>query len=193
MTTITAFQSITLDGVMQGPARPDEDTRGEFHRGGWAAGYQDEVSMAYAAEGMRTPGALLFGHRTYRDVLDHWTSRPEPNPFAQVLVSTPKYVVSRDPSTVLGYPSSTLLAGDGVERVRELKAAGGADLLVMGSGELVRALHAAHLVDRFTLQVHPIVLGTGTRLFDGGERAELTLRRTIPTTTGVVIAEYAVR
>lgn len=193
MTTITAFQSITLDGVMQGLGRPDEDTRGGFDRGGWGIGFQDEVSMTYAAAGMSTVGALLFGHRTYRDLLRHWTSQPEPNPFAQVLVATPKYVVSRDESTVLEYPNSTLLAGDGVERVRALKAQGGADLTIMGSGELTRTLHAAGLIDRYVLQVHPIVLGAGTRLFGDGERADLTLERTIPTTTGVVIAEYAVR
>lgn len=99
MATISAFESVTLDGVMQAPGRADEDTRGGFRQGGWAAGYADDVIGRFAASGMRTTTALLFGHRAYDDLLGYWTSVPETNPFTEVLVNQPKYVVSRDEPT----------------------------------------------------------------------------------------------
>lgn len=191
MSTITVFESVTLDGVMQGPGRADEDTRGGFIHGGWADGYQDDVSMKYAGEGMNTPNGLLFGHRTYDDVLRHWTSIA-PNPFVDVLLSSDKFVVSHTRGTELAYPNSELLVGDAVTTVAELKGRFPRDLLIMGSGELVRALHAASLIDRYTLLIHPIVLGSGTRLFAEGDRVNVRLERSIPTTTGVTIAEYSV-
>ncbi|MGW9629518.1 dihydrofolate reductase family protein [Agromyces sp. NPDC055520] len=196
MATITAFESVTLDGVMQGPGRADEDTRGGFTQGGWGDGYQDEVSMKYAGVGMGAGLGLLFGHRTYDDVLGHWTSIG-PNPFVDVLVGADKFVVSRSADTELAHPNSELLAGDAVETVASLKQRSERDLMVMGSGELVRSLHAAGLVDRYALQIHPIVLGHGTKLFgdlfaDHADRVDLRLERSIQTTTGVIIAEYAV-
>jgi dihydrofolate reductase len=186
--TITAFESITLDGVMQGLGRADEDTRDGFAHGGWGDGYQDEVSMGFAAEGMAEGGAMLFGRRTYEDLLGFWTTTPEPNPFTDVLVASTKYVVSRSASTELVYPNSVLLAGDAAETVAALKE----DATVMGSGELVRSLHAAGLVDRYVLMIHPITLGSGARLFGPAERANLVLERSMPTTTGVIIAQYRV-
>lgn len=194
MARISVTQSVTLDGVMQGPGRPDEDTRGGFTEGGWAAGYQDEVSAAFMGEGMARGGAMLFGRRTYDDLLSHWTAVTEENPFTDYLSQVRKYVVSRTPGTLLGYPASTLLAGDAVETVARLAADLGPDLTltVLGSGELVRSLHAAGLVDEYVLQVHPLVLGSGTRLFGDGTRADLALERSVTTTTGVVIAQYSV-
>ncbi|WP_448808799.1 dihydrofolate reductase family protein [Agromyces bauzanensis] len=192
MATITVFESVTLDGVMQAPARADEDTRGGFPYGGWAAPYQDEVAMRFAGEGMSREGAMLFGRRTYEDVLGAWATAPEPNPFTEVLVNTPKYVVSRRRDTRLAYPNSTLLAGDASDTVAELRRTFDGAITVLGSGELVRALFGAGLVDELVLQQHPLVLGTGTTLF-GSSRVELELQRTVPTTTGVVIAQYAVR
>ena len=88
MPTISVFQSVTLDGVMQGLGRPDEDTRGGFVHGGWGDGYQDEVSMGFAAEGMGGGGALLFGRRTYEDLLGFWSAAPFENPFSDVLLQT---------------------------------------------------------------------------------------------------------
>ena len=191
--TITVFQSISLDGVMQGPGRDDEDPRGGFRHGGWTNGYQDEVLGSFLADGLATETALLFGRRTYEDVLGYWTSTPEPNPFTDVLVNARKYVVSRSADTELGYPSSDLLVGDAVEQVAGLRERIDLPMMVMGSGELVRALHGAGLVDEYTLLVHPIVLGSGTRLFGEADRVDLDLVQTIPTTTGVVIVRYRVR
>lgn len=192
MATITVFESITLDGVMQAPGRADEDTRGGFTHGGWAVPYQDEVMMQFAGERMSDSGAMLFGRRTYDDLLGFWTTTPEPNPFMEVLVQSPKYVVSHDADVALAYPNSTLLAGEASETVAALKREIDGGMTVLGSGELVRTLFAAGLVDDVVLQVHPLVLGTGTTLF-GDAHVELDLRRSIPTTTGVIIAQYAVR
>ena len=191
--TITVFQSISLDGVMQAPGRDDEDPRGGFRHGGWTNGYQDEVLGGFVAEGLATETALLFGRRTYEDVLGYWTSTPEPNPFTDVLVNARKYVISRSADTELRYPNSDLLVGDAVEQVAGLRERSELPVMIMGSGELVRALHGAGLVDEYTLLVHPIVLGSGTRLFGDTDRVDLDLEQTIPTTTGVVIARYRVR
>jgi dihydrofolate reductase len=190
MATITLFENVTLDGVLQGPGRADEDTRGDFAHGGWASGYADEVSMQFAGEGMSGGGALLFGRRSYEQMLGAWTATPEPNPFSDVLVRTPKYVVSRSAGAMLDYPNSTLLPGNAAETVAALKKEVAQDLTVLGSGELVRTLHAARLIDCYVLLVHPIVLGSGTRLFGDADRLDLTLERSIPTTTGVLIVQY---
>lgn len=194
MSTISVFQSVTLDGVMQGPGRPDEDTRGGFTRGGWGEGYQDEVSMRIAGQQMARKGALLFGRRTYEDLLGHWTGISEANPFVEVLVRIPKYVVSSSASTELAYPNSILLAGDPVETVGALRERQDIPhLMIMGSGQLIRALHPAGLIDAYTLFIHPIVLGEGTRMFGEAERADLTLQHTEPTSTGVIVAQYTTR
>lgn len=173
---------------MQAPGRPDEDQRGGFVHGGWAAGFQDEVSMQFAGEGMSGDGALLFGHRTYKDLLGFWTTTADANPFTDVLTRTRKHVASRSADTVLDYPESALLAGEAVDTVGALREE--SDLTILGSGELVRALHAAGLVDRYILLIHPIVLGSGTTLFADGDRSDLRLERSVTTTTGVIIAQY---
>ena len=192
MSTITAFESVSLDGVMQGPGRADEDTRSGFTRGGWANGFQDEVSMKYAGEGMSAGGGLLFGHRTYADVLGHWTSAG-PNPFVDVLLGSDKFVASRNEQTELPYANSELLAGDAVQAVASLKKRYSRDLMIMGSGDLVRQLHREGLIDRYSLLIHPLLLGSGTRLFPEGVPTDLDLTRSLATSTGVIIAEYKVR
>ena len=193
MPTINAFQSISLDGVMQAPGRADEDQRGGFAHGGWGDGYQDEVSLGFATEGMDSGGGLLFGRRTYEDLLAFWSSATFDNPFTDVLMQTPKYVVSRDPATKLAYPNSRLLVGDGATTVGKLQDADASVLTILGSGELVRSLHGAGLIDRYILQIHPIVLGSGARLFADSDRMDMQLERTLPNSTGIILASYRVR
>jgi dihydrofolate reductase len=190
MATISIFEGVTLDGVMQGPGRPDEDTRGGFTYGGWADGYTDEVAMQASGEEMAHSAAMLLGHKTYDDLLAHWTGVSEPNPFTEALVNGRKYVVSRSADTTLAYPNSTLLAGEATETVARLRDEVEGVVTILGSGVLVRALNAAGLIDRYFLLIHPIVLGSGTHLFGEGDRADLRLVRSIPTTTGVVLATY---
>ncbi len=192
MGMISVFVSVCVDGVMQGPGRADEDTRGGFRHGGWGVGYADEVAGRYVAETGRA-AAMLFGRRSYDDVLGHWTSVSEPNPFTEALVSARKYVVSRDAGRRLAHPNSTLLASEATGTVARLKDEVEGVIRVIGSGELVRSLHAAGLVEEYVLLIHPIVLGSGTRLFGEGERTDLMLQEAVTTTTGVVIARYRVK
>ena len=194
MGRIRAVESVTLDGVMQGLGRPDEDTRGGFAHGGWGAGYTDQVAMEFLGidGGLTGEGAMLFGRRSYQDLLRAWTAATEPNPFTDHLTRVRKFVASRSPGLELGYPNSTLLAGEATETVAALRDEVDGDITVIGSGELVRSLHAAGLVDGYLLQIHPITLGSGTTLFGPGERRDLHLERSATTTTGVIMAEYSV-
>ena len=190
MREITVFNSVTLDGVTQAPGRPDEDTRGGFAHGGWAAPYMDEVMGRVAAEGMADAGPLLFGRRTYEDFYSFWPHQTG-NPFTEVLDSSQKYVASRTMREPLPWRNSSLLEGDAAEAVARLKQEPGKDLTVLGSGELVQALRRHDLVDQYVLLLHPLVLGSGRRMFpDGGPYAELRLVDAVPTTTGVIIATY---
>ena len=191
MATITAVESVTLDGVMQAPGSPDEDPRGGFAHGGWAQPYNDEVSMRIATQGMASEGAMLFGRVTYERFRQSWAGRDD-NPFSPVLDGRRKYVASTTLAEPLPWQSSTLLAGDAAASVGELKATAPEDeLVLLGSGVLLRALLAADLVDELRLSIHPLVLGTGTRLFgaDGPHRA-LELAESVTTTTGVIIGSY---
>jgi len=191
MGKITVFENVTLDGVMQAPARPDEDTRGGFKHGGWAVRYNDEVMGRFAAKGMTAEGSLLLGRRTYEDFYAVWPKRTDGNPFTEVLNRRQKYVVSRTLHEPLRWMNSTLLKGDLAEAVAQLKQPDVGDLMILGSGDLVASLTRLHLVDQYILLIHPLVLGTGRRLFgDGIVPTDLALIDTQPTTTGVIIATY---
>src|SRR5687768_1902503 len=132
---IVVMNHVTLDGVMQGPGRPDEDRRGGFEHGGWATPRSDEVVGRAMGARMDEAGGLVFGRRTYEDLLSHWNSVPD-NPFREPLNAAPKWVVSATLDEPLPWPNSTLLRGDAVEAVRGLKAAGDGLLGIMGSGQL---------------------------------------------------------
>ena len=188
MSKVIVFTNLTLDGVMQAPARPDEDRRGGFEHGGWATPY---AAMAEAGESTATTSALLLGRRTYEDFYTVWPNRTD-NPYTAVLNNTQKYVASTTLSEPLPWINSTLLKGDAAEAVARLKEELDKDLVIMGSGELVQSLMRANLIDEYVLLIHPLVLGSGRRLFpDGGTFAALRLVDTKTTTTGVVIATYA--
>ncbi|QAY70253.1 dihydrofolate reductase family protein [Xylanimonas protaetiae] len=192
MGTICVYEAVTLDGVMQAPGRADEDERGGFAHGGWAVGYDDDVLARFAQRAMAASTGMLLGVRTYYDLLRHWTAQPRPNPYTDALVDAPKHVVSRDPSTPLPYPNSTLHAGDAHLTVRRLKESWDGRLTVLGSGEVVASLDEAGLVDEYVLLVHPVVLGSGHRLFADEHRKDLRLVEAVPTTTGVLACRYAV-
>ena len=190
MATVTVFTSLTLDGVMQAPGRPDEDTRDGFAHGGWAVPYMDEVMGRFAAQGMGGPGSLLLGRRTYEDFHSFWPHQTD-NPFTEVLDNTRKYVASTTLREPLPWRNSTLLAGDAADAVARLREQPGDDLTVLGSGELVQSLRRRGLIDEYLLLIHPLVLGAGRKLFpDGGPPAELRLADTVTTTTGVIITTY---
>jgi dihydrofolate reductase len=189
MSRVVVVNHLTLDGVMQAPGRPDEDRRGGFEHGGWSPPYGDEVMGSFMGERMGKGGALLLGRRTYEDFASFWPHQKD-NPYTAVLNDARKYVASRTLSEPLAWSNSTLLKGDAAEAVARLKESG-EDLAVLGSGALVQALMRRDLIDEFVLTIHPLVLGTGRRLFaDGGAFAALKLVESVTTTTGVVIAVY---
>src|SRR4051794_26487966 len=182
---------VTLDGVIQAPGHPDEDRRGGFAHGGWAAPYNDEVMLAAAQKGMAKSGALLFGRLTYEKMRTAWSGQPDDNVFANVLNNRQKYVASRTLAPPLGWSNSTLLEGDAADAVAELKQRPGDDVVVLGSGDLLQSLMRRDLVDEYVLLIHPLVLGSGRRLFpDDGTFRALKLVDSVVTATGVVIATY---
>jgi dihydrofolate reductase len=174
MATIRAVENVTLDGVMESPER-------------WAGPYQDEVLRQRMGQDMARPGGLLFGRRTYEEFARAWGGRDD-NPFTPVLESRNKYVVSRTLSVPLPWKNSTLVSGDVAELKRTVPEE---ELVVLGSGELLRSLLREGLVDALLLTVFPLAVGGGTRLFeDGGPRTEFELRESTTTTTGVTLAAY---
>jgi dihydrofolate reductase len=190
MSKVVVNMSVTLDGVIQAPGRPDEDTRGGFEHGGWALPYFDPVMGRGAAEGMAKRPSLLLGRRTYEDFYAVWPNRTD-NPFTEVLNNLQKYVASTTLKEPLPWCNSTLLKGDAATAVATLKGQLDKDLVVLGSGELVQSLMRHNLVDEYVLSIHPLVLGSGRRLFpDGSPFAANQLVDTKTTTTGVVIATY---
>ncbi|NBH10278.1 dihydrofolate reductase family protein [Amycolatopsis sp. SID8362] len=191
MRSLTVTMNVTLDGVVQGLGRPDEDTRGGFRHGGWGTRYQDDVLAGEMGRGMSRAGDMLFGRRTWEDFTKAWSGREDGNPFTTHMNGVTKYVASTTLDDAGAWQNSVLLRGDATRTVAELKARPGGDLSVVGSASLVRALHAAGLVDRYTLLIHPLTLGTGARLFDeAAPFTEFTLTRSVTTTKGVLIAHY---
>ena len=190
MCKVVVTTNVTLDGVMQAPGRYDEDLCGGFQHGGWAMPYNDSVKGRIMAQGMAKAGPLLFGRRTYQDFFSVWPKRKD-SPYTEVLNNARKYVASTTLREPLPWQNSRLLEGDAADAVARLKQEPGPDLVVLGSAELVRSLMRRNLIDQFVLLIHPLVLGSGRRLFeDGGAFAKLRLVESVPTTTGVVIATY---
>jgi dihydrofolate reductase len=190
---ITAILSMSLDGVIQGPGRADEDTRGGFDRGGWAAPYNDEVMAQRMGERMSSSGTMLFGRRTYEDFYGYWPKQTN-NPFTPYLDAATKYVVSTTLSEPLPWQNSILLSGDPATSVADLKSQSGPDLGVVGSAQLVRALLKERLIDQYLLLIHPLVLGQGRRLFDDrGPEVDFELVDSVTTSKGVIIATYQPR
>jgi dihydrofolate reductase len=187
MSKVVAFINVTLDGVMQAPGRPDEDRRGGFAHGGWATPY---AAMAHAGGSMGNTGALLLGRRTYEDFYDVWPKRKE-SPFSAMMDNMQKYVASTTLKEPLPWMNSTLLKGDAAAAVARLRSEPGKELLILGSGELIQSLRRRNLIDVYLLLIHPLVLGTGRRLFpDGGSVSALRLVESKTTPNGVMIATY---
>jgi dihydrofolate reductase len=190
MSKIIVFNSLTLDGVMQAPARPDEDVRSDFPYGGWATPYSDPEMGRAAAESGANAGGLLLGRRTYEDFFQVWPNRTD-NPYTEVLNNSQKYVASRTLKEPLPWMNSTLLKGSVPEAVAALKAQQDKDLVILGSGELIQTLMQHQLIDQYVLLIHPLVLGTGRRLFrEGSTYSTLQLVDSKTTPSGVVIATY---
>jgi dihydrofolate reductase len=190
MSKITVNMNLTLDGVIQAPGRPDEDQRGGFPYGGWALRYFDPIMLNAAAEGMAKMPALLFGRRTYEDFYSVWPHRTD-NPFTEVLNNSQKYVASTTLVEPFVWQNSTLINGDVASAIAALKEQSDKDFVILGSVVLVQSLMQHNLIDEYVLSIHPLVLGTGRRLFpEGSPYTTFRLVETKMATTGVVIATY---
>jgi dihydrofolate reductase len=186
---VLVVNHVSLDGVLQGPGRPDEDTRGGFRHGGWAEAHIDPAMRPAMSERMGQDFSWLFGRRSYDDMLSHWNSVG--GPMADGLNGATKYVASSHSHTELPWPNSTLLTGDVPAEVARLREQPGGNLVVMGSARLVQSLLPHDLVDELLLFIHPVVLGSGHRLFgDDPEAHRFELADCAPTATGVLMATY---
>jgi dihydrofolate reductase len=187
---LVVVNHVTLDGVMQAPGRSDEDARGGFRHGGWAVPRTDEVMLQAVGQRMSSPDhGLLLGRRSYGDLLASWNAQG--GPYKDSLNNAPKYVVSSNPSTRLDWPNSALVHGNIPTAVVDLKQHFAGDLIIMGSGRLIQTLLSHGLIDEYFLMIHPLVLGSGHRLFEPDEQViPLRLVETTATTKGVILATY---
>jgi dihydrofolate reductase len=191
MGRLVVHNHITLDGVMQGPGRADEDPRGGFTHGGWAAADGDEVMGKVIGEAMGRGGAMLFGRRTYEQLYDFWPKQSDDNPFTPALNEARKYVASTTLKEPLPWENSTLLSDDIPGAVQRVKDQLDKELVVLGSGHLIQTLMQHGLVDEFLLMIHPLVLGSGRLLFpEGMPTTRLHVAESVTTTTGVLIGRY---
>jgi len=192
MRKIITTTFITLDGVMQAPGGPEEDTSNGFQYGGWQLNgdYGDEVSDKIVNKFMTSPFELLLGRRTYDIFAGYWPHHPEITFVAKPFNSTKKYVVSHKPFT-LSWNNSELITGDVVKELKKLKNADAPDLWVWGSGNLIQTLLRHNLVDRMHIWTYPLSIGIGKKLFAEGTRPERFKQIDAKiTSTGVLFATY---
>jgi dihydrofolate reductase len=184
---------ISLDGVVQSPGGPDEDRSGDFRLGGWIVPYADEAIGQNLQDLLSQPFELLLGRRTYDIFASYWPHVPagsHSRAIADLFNSVPKHVATHQ-SGALDWQNSHTLEGDLADAIRALKRQDGANLLTFGSGDMLRQLLAAGLVDELRLVIYPIMLGRGKRLFgDNALASAFTLAHSISTPGGVLITRY---
>ncbi len=189
MRKVIVLSFITLDGVMQGPGGPEEDTSGDFNFGGWSVGYFDDFVGNAMVEQMGHPFDLLLGRNTYEIFASYWPKVTDES--GRGINSATKYVVSHRPVNI-DWKTTILIDGDVVEKIKKLKTESGPELQVHGSGDLIQTLMKHDLVDELWLKTFPVALGTGKRLFaDGTIPVGFTLLESAISPSGVVIASYA--
>lgn len=191
MQKVIVTEFVTLDGVMQAPGRSDEDRCGGFEHGGWQRQYGDVVEGAFIVNGIAESGGFLLGRRTYDIFAGYWPKRPAEDKLALLMNSLPKWIVSTSLKEPLAWENSTLIKGSVAQEVAKLKQQNGKNILVIGSGDLVQTLMKHDLIDEYRLMVHPLVLGSGKRLFrDDSPKVSLRLTDTKRTGTGIMILIY---
>jgi dihydrofolate reductase len=190
MRKLIVSEFISLDGVFQAPGGPEEDPIGGFRLGGWATPYDDDAIGQAGQALFSQPFELLLGRRTYDIFASFWPHIPAGHPVGDLFNRVRKHVATHRPDS-LDWQNSYALKGDLADAVRALKRQDGASLLTNGSGDMVRQLLAAGLVDELRLQVFPVILGRGKRLFDDTAQASaFNLEDSIITPSGVLIARY---
>jgi dihydrofolate reductase len=185
---LVVSEFLSLDGVMQAPGLPDEDPEGGFKHGGWQQAYFDEQVGDAIRRMIALADAMLLGRRTYDIFAGYWPKSKEE--MAKPLNEMTKYVVSRTRQAV-EWQNSVLIKGDVAPEVARLKQESGKNILVFGSGQLVQTLLWHNLVDELRVVIHPVILGSGKRLFrDPIDRKNLTLAESRATPKGVLIVDY---
>lgn len=191
MRKLIVAEFMSLDGVMQAPGGPEEDTDGGFAYGGWTHPYWHDDIGARFFEAVAECDAFLLGRRTWEGHSVFETFE-DGDPFGDMMKSMPKYVVSTTLESAGAWRNSTVIRDNVIEEIRRLKEQPGKSIYVDGSSVLVHALAEHGLVDEYSLLVYPLVLGPGKRVFAEGARTDLTLLETRTFPTGVVLARYAV-
>lgn len=186
MRKIIVHEFISLDGVIQAPGSPTEDTEGGFAHGGWTLPYWHDDIGAHFGQIFAEADTLLLGRKTWQTHAEAFEPNPNEDPFA----GFKKYVVSTTLKSAEGWRDSTLISDNVVEVVRKLKSQPGKNIVMDGSSVLVQALIKNDLVDEFSLHVYPLSLGGGKRLFPDGKRANLKLIEYTALPTGVVYQRY---
>lgn len=193
MRKLTVISFLTLDGVMQSPGAKDEDTEGGFGFGGWQLPFFEDSDTGLD-EVMKSADALLIGRKTYEIFASYWpTTGKDIEWIGDYMNNITKYVASRRLKKV-EWQNSQLLVGNVVHAIAEIKAQSGKDIIVFGSGDLVQTLMSHNLVDEYFLTIHPLILGSGKRLFRESEIAhDLVLLKSKTTKKGVVALTYKVK
>jgi dihydrofolate reductase len=187
MRKIIVLEHVTLDGVIQAPGGPDEDTSGGFAYGGWIAPYSDAILGSVLRKQMNLPFDLLLGRRTYEIWAPYWPHHAEAWPGVNAAT---KYVASNTMTNGEWQPS-VFIGGDTAGKVAKIKQQQGPDLHVWGSGNFVQTLLKHDLVDAFWLMIYPITLGGGKRLFaDGTNPNAFKVTESLVTPKGVIVANY---
>lgn len=187
MRKIIVLSFVTLDGVIQAPGGPEEDTSGGFKYGGWTVPYFDEASGKVMAEQMAKPFALLLGRKTFEIWASYWPQHSEAWPGIN---EATKYVASHT-LTEHAWQNTVVLKGEVHKEIRKIKQQDGPDLKVYGSGNLIQTLLQHDLVDELWLKMFPITLGMGKRLFvEGTIPAAFRLSANSVTPSGVIVANY---
>jgi len=185
MKKIIVLSMISLDGVMQAPGGPKEDTSGGFKYGGWTAPYGDQAYGKAVQQELKQPADYLLGRKTFQIWEDYW---PEHADFWPGINDGTKYVLSKTRKKS-NWQNSVFLKS--LADIKKLKALKGADIQVWGSSKLIQLLFKNDLVDELRLKIHPLTLGKGKKLFDNGAiPAAFTLIESSVTTTGVILANY---
>lgn len=190
MRKIIVAEFITLDGVIQAPGGVDEDSEGGFSHGGWTWPYWHDDIGAHFGQAMTQADAMLLGRKTWQIHGGAFEPMAVGDPFGDMMNGIRKYVVSTTLKSAAGWRNSTLISGNVVETVRQLKQQPGLNIVVDGSSVLVHTLAQNDLVDEYSLHIYPLVLGIGKRLFPAGKRLNLELVESQPLPTGVVFQRY---
>lgn len=188
MRRIIINEFMTLDGVIQGPGGPDEDTTNGFDLGGWVAKKSDDISDKVLMDIMMQSYDLLLGHFTYKIWETYWPFQG--GPISEKFNQANKYVATRSRQEA-SWENTVLLNGDTIEQVKELRAGDGIDLHMWGSADFIQSLLKNGLIDQMNIFIHPVVLGKGKKLFqDGAMPGNLKLTKHIVSTAGVILATY---